>query len=206
MGDQPKPFSIIVGIDFSDMSTAALRVALNLAHASGDSIVHLVHVVNPQATSELSLSISFQAFEAEAKKQLAELHASTLTRSRVPVTAQVIVGAPAVTLAKVATDTHADLMVVGTHGRRGLARLVYGSVAEAVTRTAPCSVLTVRPRVLAPEETIEPPCAECAQARASGGKDSSCARHTRHHPMAHTYSQLPEGFGLGSQSFNFPRA
>ncbi len=206
MGEQPKRFSIVVGIDFSEMSTEALRVALNLAQGAGDSTVHLVHAVSPQAASHMPVMVTSEAVEAEARKQMVALHASVLTRSRVRVTAQVLLGAPVLVLPKAAADAHADLIVVGTHGRRGLSHLVFGSVAEAVTRTAPCSVLTVRPRVLAPEERIEPPCAECAQARATGGDTSRCPCHSpRQHPRAHTYSELPDGFGLGSQSFHFPQ-
>ena len=207
MGNQPKPFSVVVGIDFSEMSTEALRVALNLAHGSGDSVVHLVHVMSPYAAAEMPIKITFDAVEAEARKELAALHASVVARSRVPVTAALVLGDPVLALPKFAADAHADLIVVGTHGRRGVSRLVFGSVAEAVTRTAPCSVLTVRPRVLAPEEHIEPPCAACAElSRAAAGGNSLCPRHQpRQHAKPHTYSELPNGFGLGSQSFQFPR-
>ena len=207
MGEQAKRFSIVVGIDFSEMSTEALRVAMNLAHGAGDSIVHLVHVLSPQAAATtLPLMSTFEAAEAGARKEMTALHASVMATSRVPVTAQVIVGTPTEVLPTFAGDSRADLIVVGTHGRQGIAHFVFGSVAEAVTRRAPCSVLTVRPRVLAPEERIEPPCAACAeQVQATSDKGATCPRHMpRQHPRAHTYSELPNGFGLGSQSFQFP--
>ena len=57
MGPQPKRFSIVVGIDFTEMSMEALRVALNLAQGSGDSIVHLVHVVSANASKTESAKI-----------------------------------------------------------------------------------------------------------------------------------------------------
>ncbi len=205
MDAKPKRFSIVVGIDFTEMSLEALRVALNFAHGSGGSIVHLVHVVSPNAASEMPLLVTFSDVEVEAHKQMEALHASVLSRSRVPVTAEVVVGAPTAVLPQFAADARADLIVVGTHGHHGF--LGFGSVAEAVNRKAPCSVLTVRPRMLAPDELIEPACSECAeQARATGDKTSRCPRHMpRQHPRAHTYSELPDGFGLGSQSFHFPR-
>ncbi|HEX2677096.1 MAG TPA: universal stress protein, partial [Polyangiales bacterium] len=53
-------------------------------------------------------------------------------------------GVPATAIVKVATDTKTDLVVMGTHGRTGLAHVVVGSVAERVVRLAPCPVLTVR--------------------------------------------------------------
>jgi hypothetical protein len=82
-----------------------------------------------------------------------------------------------------------------------MSRLVLGSVAEAVVRTAPCSVISVRSRIASPEEQIEPPCSECLKAqRVSGDKELWCARHREHHPRPHTYSELPETFAVGSMN------
>ena len=50
-----------------------------------------------------------------------------------------------------AAESHADLIVIGTHGRTGLTRLVVGSVAERVVRLAPCAVLTIKPAAVAAE-------------------------------------------------------
>jgi nucleotide-binding universal stress UspA family protein len=55
-----------------------------------------------------------------------------------------VIGFPAEDIVRLATEVQADLIVVGTHGRRGLSHLLLGSVAERVIRTAPCPVLTVR--------------------------------------------------------------
>jgi universal stress protein family protein len=99
--------------------------------------------------------------------------------------------APAHELAQIASDLEADLVVVGTHGRRGVARLLLGSVAEAVVRLAPCPVLVVRPKAL-PEEVprIEPPCPQCLEARrASSGAEYWCEQHRERHGQRHTYSQ-----------------
>ena len=56
----------------------------------------------------------------------------------------VVVGKPASAILKTATEWPADIIVIGSHGRRGLERVLMGSVAEAVVRHAPCSVLVVR--------------------------------------------------------------
>ena len=56
-----------------------------------------------------------------------------------------ISNAPAQEIVDYAADIHADLIVVGTHGRSGVSRLLMGSVAEHVVRSAPCPVLVVRP-------------------------------------------------------------
>ena len=72
------------------------------------------------------------------------------------VTSQVCAGQPAASIVKAAADRAVDLIVLGTHGRRGVAHLMLGSVAEQVVRTAPRPVLTVRghvpERVQRPEE------------------------------------------------------
>ena len=62
----------------------------------------------------------------------------------VPATIEVAVGRPARVIIETATNRGTDLIVMGTHGRSGVAHLVLGSVAERVVRTAPCAVLTVR--------------------------------------------------------------
>ena len=55
---------------------------------------------------------------------------------------------PAFEIAQLATDLEADLVIVGTHGRRALSRLVLGSVAEVAVRLAPCPVLVMRPKAI----------------------------------------------------------
>jgi len=82
-------------------------------------------------------------------------------------------------------------VVVGTHGRRGLTRMMLGSVAEATVRLAPCPVLVVRPKALpASVPAIQPPCPLCIEARrASGGKEYWCEQHSQHHGQRHTYHQ-----------------
>jgi nucleotide-binding universal stress UspA family protein len=198
MNEQTKRFTIVVGVDFSELSAEALRVAIRLAQ-SGNGVVHLVHIVAPiTSAAEIPVPFPLDAVEAAARKQLAEVHAKVLAAG-VPTTATVEIGSPEQLLPQIALRLRADLIVVSTHGRKGLQRFALGSVAESVTRNAPCSVLTVRPRVLAPEELIEPPCPDCV-ARGTG----SCARHSEHHPRAHTYSEIAEGFGLGSMSLRLP--
>jgi hypothetical protein len=83
-------------------------------------------------------------------------------------------------------------------------RMIFGSVAEHVVRSAPCSVLTVRPRKPSAADSIEPPCPDCvAITRSTEGKETRCAAHHRHHPRAHTYSEIPPSFAVGSMTFRF---
>jgi hypothetical protein len=97
---------------------------------------------------------------------------------------------PAHEIADLAQDLEAHLVIVGTHGKRGLSRVLLGSVAEGVVRMAPCPVLVVRPRAVAPGPFIEPPCEHCLRTRvATGGQRQWCRQHSEQHGPRHTYHQ-----------------
>jgi hypothetical protein len=112
-------------------------------------------------------------FEAE--------HGVSATARALRVVTHVRTDAPAEEIAQLSADLDADLVVVGTHGRRGVSRMLMGSVAEGVVRLSPCTVLVVRPKQTdAPH--ITPPCADCAETRrASGGAELWCTAHRQHH-------------------------
>ncbi|MET0795269.1 MAG: universal stress protein, partial [Polyangiaceae bacterium] len=95
-------------------------------------------------------------------------------------------------IVQLASDLGADLIVIGTHNRKGVERFLLGSVAEATVRHAHCPVLVIPAPPQAPpsEVTIAPPCPECVRARiASGGSDLWCAQHRERHGRRHTYHQ-----------------
>ena len=142
----PAPFSrVLVPMDFSDHSDRALEYATALAGGTGASL-HLLNVVEPVAAVSGEMYISMPELTdnlaAEALRRLRE-HKEGIPPG-LAVTVDVAVGLAAVTIAQAATDQKCDLIVMGTHGRTGLAHLFMGSVAERVTRLAPCPVLTVR--------------------------------------------------------------
>jgi nucleotide-binding universal stress UspA family protein len=78
-------------------------------------------------------------------------------RARYGITTEIMTGRSATTIVEYAADQHVDLIVMGTHGRTGLAHLFMGSVAEHVVRKAPCPVLTVRQAPAAPVATVSWP-------------------------------------------------
>jgi len=82
--------------------------------------------------------------EPPTEELLAKLDAIVLPDSHVPVARRLLAGDPAEALIRLAQTEDVDMIVMGTHGRRGLTRLLMGSVAEAVVRAAPCPVLTVK--------------------------------------------------------------
>jgi nucleotide-binding universal stress UspA family protein len=145
---QVSPKLVVVGVDFSPSSEKALQEAFLLAMAP-DASIHLVHVAAGTAT-ELVLDMLDRAqrvnFE-EAERHLAGYGRSRAIAAGFPaanVHAYVRLGSPAHELVELAKLLDADLLVVGTHGRTALARLLLGSVAEAAVQKARCPVLVVR--------------------------------------------------------------
>jgi len=201
MLNSEKPYLIVVGIDYSPASDLALERAFELAAARPRADVHVVNVVRlygnqalVDGPTEPSGFASVSLADATAQvgryvEQRRQAFGGPLDNVRVR--GHLRLEAPAQELAQIAADLEADLVVVGTHGRRGIARMLLGSVAEAVVRLAPCPVFVVRPKAL-PEQLprIEPPCPECVEARrASGGAEYWCEQHRERHGQRHTYTQ-----------------
>ena len=198
---------ILVGIDFSETSMDALRAAENIAHFAPSSELHLVHALGwPSVTfgsRELTV-FSQQGFTQDLERAREELDklVAPATREVSRVTGHLKVGPAARIIVQLAADISADLVVVGTHGHTGFDRFLFGSVAEKVVRTAPCPVLTVRPKKVPIWEQIEPPCPACVEMqRSTGGQRLWCEQHSQHHPRPHTYHETPATFGMGSQTF-----
>ncbi|HTQ06011.1 MAG TPA: universal stress protein [Polyangiaceae bacterium] len=203
--DATKPFIVLVGVDYSDLGRLAVLEALNVARARKLSQVHAVHVglagASPPEKNAPKTTPSAETLASEAsttlksyvERVLAEWQAQAgegpLPFERL--TTHVRFSPAAHAIAQLASDIEADLVVVGTHGRRGFERMVLGSVAEGVVRLAPCPVLVVRPlhAESAGIPQIEPPCPRCLEARrASGGREFWCEQHREHHERRHTYS------------------
>jgi nucleotide-binding universal stress UspA family protein len=135
--------------DFSRASGAAFKKAVEMAKAGRGELM-LVHVVSPVAPVAGEGYISPKMYEeiaassrAWAQKQLDKLVAKAKT-SGVRAKGSVLEGSAHEQVVRFARSKHADLIVVGTHGRSGLAKLFLGSVAGRVVAAAPCPVLTVR--------------------------------------------------------------
>jgi nucleotide-binding universal stress UspA family protein len=152
---------ILVPTDFSPPSAAALAAAKELAAQFGASI-HLLHVLeDPYATAGYAAEVYGYVPPGlkESWQKAAETQMLTefpeIEREPYHATVAVAFGSPARTIVEYADANGFDLIVMGTHGRGGVAHLLLGSVAERVVRTAFCPVLTVR-EIRAPKTAIEP--------------------------------------------------
>lgn len=136
-------------VDFSDTSREALAQAADIAaHASARLVIlHAYERAALGAAGEVLVT------DPELEERLVHELNQQLDRYRLEaerslpgrVVAEATCGDPATEIVRFAERNGCDLIVMGTHGRSGIKRLVLGSVAETVVRHAPCSVLVVRP-------------------------------------------------------------
>lgn len=144
-----QPFrKVLCPIDFSDDSRRALERAAELA-APGGAGITLLHVIEPAITfSNLPMADNnLQSVDRRATHELARWASELESKVSVPVTAEIRIGRPGVqTLGVLDADPTFDLVVMGSHGRTGIRRVLLGSVAEQVLRHAACPVLVVRAR------------------------------------------------------------
>ena len=131
MADTFTPRRILVATDFSDGSLVALRFAAQLARATGGRL-HVAHILtlhggDPAAAEErMPTWVPADIADLVEERRLERALTAELG------------------ILQAARDVHADLIVIGTHGRKGLAHVFVGSTAERVVQLAPIPVLTVR--------------------------------------------------------------
>jgi nucleotide-binding universal stress UspA family protein len=151
------PFhTILHPTDFSEQADRAFRLARLIARECGARLIVLhvagmhadvPHVVHNEIGIVFEPSGDYQSHHAALKEKLQERFE---TDPAVPVETRLIYGAAAYEIIHLAEQEKCDLIVLGTHGRSGLGRLVMGSTAEAVLRQSPCPVLTVKDPVFIP--------------------------------------------------------
>lgn len=138
------PKNILVPIDFSPYAEHALDYACELAAKLGSRI----HVINAIGATlpELSVALTDQMIASIRHDNAVALDKLLAPRRAIAEFGEVTVVDDDArdAILKAARTVRADLIVIGTHGRRGLSRVLLGSVAEDVIRRAPCPVLAVR--------------------------------------------------------------
>jgi nucleotide-binding universal stress UspA family protein len=132
---------IILAVDGSQFSEAAMQVLIQQMRPDGNEIL-LVHVIEAPAFFEQDAVLQ----ERRRRAEKIMLHTTEALRSGgyQQVQTRVVEGEPRMGILEVASDHHADLIVLGSHGRKGLQKLLLGSVAQSVAQHATCSVLIVR--------------------------------------------------------------
>lgn len=135
---------ILVAFDFSPASLKALGWATGLQQTTGGTPVHVVHVVNPVPSVAMPEMTAFPAPSEEEVAGIAREVESAVRKISPSATTEVI-RAPWVASAilETAERVKADLIAMGTHGRKGFTRLMLGSAAEYVVRHAACPVVTL---------------------------------------------------------------
>ena len=135
---------VVVATDFGETSTAALRYGVDLARRFHAQLYlfHAVDQMGEDAEAEFPIGLSATMWDA-AHDRLRHLLSSDVLGPVEPLCAMRL-GVAADEIVRYAKECRADLIVMGTHGRKGMVRALMGSVAETVVREAPCPVLTVR--------------------------------------------------------------
>ena len=140
---------LLYATDFSTASRRAFSTAVSIAKSARAklTIVNVMGPVMPTVPELYIDAVTLDQLEKLARqwstRQLKKL-ADTAKRAGIKTATELRSGDPAAQIVRVARSDRADLIVVGTHGRRGLPKFFLGSVAERVIALAPCAVVTVR--------------------------------------------------------------
>jgi nucleotide-binding universal stress UspA family protein len=195
MTDTPR-HAILVALTFDRTGRQALLRGAALAALQPASQLHVVHVI--AENGEHARAPSAQRLEltpAELTSYVREASGNPLLE----VTAHVRVGAPARAILRSAAEIKAEVIVVGTHRRSGMKKLMLGSVAEQVLQHAHCPVFIAVPTEYGDEPQAEPTqtrCPRCQSARQrSHGEQLWCEKHARargRRNQAESSLQLPD--------------
>lgn len=140
---------ILFATDFSKASRKAFATAVKTAKSSGGtlSILHVLAPFVPIAPDQYIGPDTWEQIDEQSRKWATKHLSALATKAKgagVRVKVFLVEGHPAREVTRFARKAHADLLVIGTHGRTGFAKLFLGSIASQVVATAKCPVMTVR--------------------------------------------------------------
>ncbi|WP_224363299.1 universal stress protein [Hyalangium versicolor] len=146
----PAPSRVLVPVDLSEGSRGLIDYAIQLA-TPFNAEIEIIHAWEPPQYVAPDLLVAAPGWNSQSLEQVAvdaatkELNqlVEAAQRSGRPIKHRVVVGEAAATVLRVAEEGKHDLIIMGTHGRRGLPRLLLGSVAQKIVARAHCPVLTV---------------------------------------------------------------
>ena len=134
---------VVVPVDLSEFSYSALGIAKNfVVHNSNLYVIHVVRELNPNLTEGFLGKECTDERPEVCRQNLRD----RLINEYPGINIRVEIGDPGEAIAHFAASIRADLIVMTSHGRRGVKEHVLGSVAERVLRLAQCSVLTIKPQ------------------------------------------------------------
>lgn len=134
--------AVLVPFDFTDNAREALQAALDFVESpSAIDVVYVMAPPTPPAPGLLWGDLDVEGMRGNAEKALATALAELGVSG---CNTHVLMGTPATRLVEFAAERGSDLVVIPSHGRRGIDRWLMGSVAERVVRLAPCPVLVLR--------------------------------------------------------------
>ena len=189
---------IVAAVDRTEATDQVVYTATSLARMIPGSELHLVHVIDiGQPPGALLVPPTETMNEGHVFLEELELRIAEHFPGRI--TTHIAADVPGQFIVKLASELDADLLVVGSHGKGGLARLLLGSVSQHVVNNASCAVLVARPKEQVAVPEIEPPCPSCLEVReATGGETLWCAQHSAKRPNARLHYEMPKPFALGS--------
>ena len=141
--------TILIATDGSDRNRTAIEEGLKIARLCGSKI-WAIYVVDTSVFAPVQYGTAMAGpGKTEVNRELDDETEQIATRVRdlaggVPVNMVIREGRPAAEIIRFAAEKKADLIVIGSRGKGGIERLLLGSVADEVVRTAPCSVLVVK--------------------------------------------------------------
>ena len=133
---------ILCPVDFSESCESSLELAFSLARDS-NATLHLVHTIHEPHIPLDKDSTGFVPPASDRTVPLQQLE-EIKPDGNLTVIRDVLIGPPGASILQYAEENQADLIVMSTHGKTGLTRLLMGSVAEEVVRNGKCPVLTVK--------------------------------------------------------------
>lgn len=152
MSDIQALYQIVVGYDFSDSALLALNRAIGLAATEPNHVLHIINVLDDRSDIRATAKKGNLGYEdTEDVQDILTRELETRLREIDPeheihFFIHVRLGKPVDEILRLAAEVGAHLLLVGSHGRTGLKRLLMGSVSEMVVREAKCPVLVVRKR------------------------------------------------------------
>ena len=184
---RPATYRVVAGCDFSPLGNRVVVEALRLCVAYPGAELHVITVAAELTGGLLLPGRDVRVVGNDEAQETARVHVAGIvdavvaTGQQLPlekIAVYVVAGTPSERIVSLATVLDADLIVLGTHSRHGLGRLLLGSVAQEVMRRAPCGVFVIRPRDFLDGEKvpeIQPPL----------GPDDHALLPFRHAPTYH---------------------